>query len=144
MNEPVYAREDVDGRPRRRNGFLRLVVSLLVLAVIIAVVLVFAFKGTSSDNAKKDVKVTACKADSGGGKPTASGTILNHSSKSSNYVIRLTFTDPQGNTVSEGVAAVKDVGADETAKWDLTGARDTDGSVRCEITDVSRTHLPGQ
>ena len=145
MNGPVYIREDVvDDRPRRRNGFLRFVVALLVLAVVIAVVLFFVFKGTSSDSAKKDVKVTACRADSGGGKPTATGTILNHSSKSSNYVIRLTFTDPQGNAVSEGVAAVKDVEADATATWDITGARDTDGSVRCELTEVSRTHIPGQ
>jgi flagellar basal body-associated protein FliL len=144
MNGPVYVREDADDRPRRRGRLLRVVVSLLVLVIIVALVLVLAFKGTSSKSAKKDVTVTACGADSGGGKPTASGTILNHSSKASNYVIQITFTDPQGNTVSEGVAAVKDVAADETATWNLTGPRDTNGAVKCEITDVSRTHLPGQ
>ena len=137
MNGPV------DERPRNRSGLLRRV-ALVVLLAIVALVLVLAFKGTSSKSAKKDVTVTACRADSGGGKPTASGTILNHSSKTSNYVIRLTFTDAQGNTVSEGVAPVKSVGADETATWDLTGARDAKGSVQCEITGVSRTHLPGQ
>lgn len=138
MNGPV------DERPRNRGGLLRVVVALVVLLAIVALVLVLAFKGTSSSSAKKDVTVAACRADSGGGRPTASGKILNHSSKTSNYVIQLTFTDPQGNTVSEGVAAVKDVAADETATWDLTGARDANGAVKCEITDVSRTHLPGQ
>lgn len=144
MSTPVYDREVVDDRPRRRNPLLRIMVSLLVLAAILVVVLVFVVKGTSSKSAAKDVTVSNCAADANGGKPTASGTILNHSSKTSNYVIQLTFTDPQGNTVSEGVAAVKDVAADETATWDLTGARDANGAVKCEITDVSRTHLPGQ
>jgi hypothetical protein len=143
MNGPVDDRDGVDDRPRRRGRLLRVVVSLLVLAVIVVIVLVLLIKGTSSKSAKKDVTVTTCRAD-GGGRPTASGKILNHSSKTSNYVIRLKFTDAQGNTVSEGVAPVKSVGADETATWDLTGARDVKGSVQCKITGVSRTHLPGQ
>jgi hypothetical protein len=137
MNQPG------DDRPRRRSRLLGAVVSLLVLAVIVAVVLVVVIKATSSESAKKDVTVTTCRSVDGG-KPTASGRILNHSSKTSNYVIRLKFTDADGNTLSEGVAPVDSVGADETATWELTGARDVNGEVRCEITGVSRTHVPGQ
>ena len=143
MNGPVYDRDGVGDRPRRRGRLLRVVVSLLVLAVIVALVLVLLIKGTSSKSAKKDVTVTACRAN-GKGKPTASGTILNHSAKTSNYVIQLAFTDAQGNTVSEGVAPVKSVRANEKATWDLTGDRDVKGSVQCNIAGVSRTHLPGQ
>ena len=143
MNGPVYDRDGVGDRPRRRGRLLRVVVSLLVLAVIVALVLVLLIKGTSSKSAEKDVTVTACRSN-GDGKPTASGTIVNHSSKTSNYVIRLAFTDAQGNTVSEGVAPVKSVGVDKTAKWDLTGDRDVKGSVQCDLAGVSRTHLPGQ
>lgn len=130
-------------RPQRGGGALRTLVALLVVAVIVAVVLVAVLRNTSSDSAKNDVKVTTCAA-SAGGKPKATGTILNHSSKTSTYVIRLEFTDPQGNTVSEGVAPVANVGANKAATWRLTGARSTKGSVRCEITGVTRTHLPGQ
>lgn len=145
MNRPVYDRDGnvLDERPRPRHRLLAVLASLLLLAVIAAVVLVLVFKGTSSKSAKKDVTVTACRA-AGGDKPKASGRILNHTSKTSNYVIRLKFTDPQGNTVSEGAAPVQSVDADKTAKWELTGDRAVKGSVRCEITGVSRTHVPGQ
>jgi hypothetical protein len=145
VNRPVYERDEgaSEDRPRRRGRLLGAVVSLLVLAAVVIVVLVLVINGTSSESAKKDVTVTTCRSVDGG-KPTASGRILNHSSKTSNYVIRLKFTDAEGNTVSEGLAPVDSVGADRTATWELTGARDVKGSVRCEITGVSRTHVPGQ
>jgi hypothetical protein len=143
MNEPAHDRDVVEVPPSRRHPLLRAIVALLVLAVIVVVVLLLFVNGTSSKSAEKDVTVTACQSHDGD-KPTAAGTILNHSSKTSNYVIRLKFADAQGNTVSEGVAPVADVGADETATWDLTGARDAKGPVQCDITGVSRTHVPGQ
>src|SRR3954452_24775194 len=143
MNGPVDDRDRFDDRARRQDGLIRVVVSLLVLVLIVGVVLVLVINGTSSKSARKDVTVTTCRA-SLGGKPTASGKILNHCSKTSNYVIRLKFADAQGNTVSEGVAPVKSVDADGTATWNVTGDRDVKGSVKCEITGVSRTHLPGQ
>jgi hypothetical protein len=112
--------------------------------VVAAVVLVVVLVTRTSDDAKDDVTVAACNADPGGGDPTASGQIVNDSSKTSNYVIRLRFNDAQGNGVSEGVAAVDDVEAGATASWELTGTRSARGPVTCELTDVSRTHLPGQ
>lgn len=139
----TYREDDVEVRPRR-SGALRLIALLVALVVIAAVVVAVILVTRTSDDAKKDVAVSACNADPGGGKPTASGTVANSSSKTSNYVIRLRFNDSQGNSVSEGAAPVKDVESGQTARWQLTGARSTDGPVTCELRSVSRTHLPGQ
>jgi hypothetical protein len=144
MSERVYDRDDVVVEaPSRRHPLLRLFVALLVFAAIVVVALVLFVNGTSSKSAANDVTITACRPATGD-KPTAAGTILNHSSKTSNYLIRLKFTDAQGNTLSEGVAPVASVGSGETARWDVTGTRDANGPVQCAITGVSRTHIPGQ
>jgi hypothetical protein len=143
MARNTYRDDVVEARPRRSGAF-RVVALLLALVVIAAVVVAVLLVTRTSDDAKDDVTVAACDADPGGGKPTASGQIVNDSSKTSNYVIRLRFNDSEGNAVSEGVAPVGDVEAGATARWELTGARSADGPVTCEVTDVSRTHLPGQ
>ncbi len=131
--------------PRRSKGsFLRWLIPLILLLIVAAIILAVILASRSSDDAKKDVKVTSCVPGTGGGKPKASGTITNHSSKTSNYVVKLKFTDGEGNKVSEGAASVGSVDADKSAKWQLTGARSAKGSVKCEITGVARTHVPGQ
>ena len=138
-------RDDVEvvEAPRRHTG-LRIIAALVALAVIAAIVLAVVLVTRTSDDAKDDVAVQRCEPDPGGGDPTASGQIVNDSSKTSNYVIRLRFDDAQGNGVSEGVTAVDDVEAGATAQWELTGTRSAEGPLTCEVTDVSRTHLPGQ
>ena len=115
---------------------------LIFVAVIIGAVVVFSNRNSAS--AAGDVTVQSCSADPAGGKPTASGTIVNHSSKSSNYVIRLKFTDAQGNQVSEGVNAVRSVKPAANAVWKLLGSRGVKGPVTCNVSGVNRTHLPGQ
>jgi hypothetical protein len=137
-------RDDVVEAPPRRHMGLRLLAALVALVVIAAVVLAVVLVTRTSDDAKDDVAVATCEADPSGGDPSASGQIVNDSSKTSNYVIRLRFNDAQGNGVSEGVVAVDDVEAGATARWELTGTRSARGPLTCEITDVSRTHLPGQ
>lgn len=144
MARARYRDDDVVEAPPRRHTGLRLLAALVALAVIAAIVLVVVLVTNTSDDAKDDLTVATCEADSGGGDPTASGQIVNDSSKTSNYVIRLRFDDAQGNGVSEGVAAVDDVEAGATAQWELTGTRSAEGPLTCEVTDVSRTHLPGQ
>ncbi len=145
MSQPIYASGDVvvTEPPRRRHRLLSTLLVLLLFAVIVAAALVLVVKGTSSKSAMKDVTVTTCRG-AASSKPTATGQILNHSSKTSTYVVRLKFTDTQGNTLSEGIAPVKSVAAKQTARWDLTGDRQVNGAVQCKITGVSRTHLPGQ
>jgi hypothetical protein len=143
MSERAYDRDDVVVEAPRRHSLLRFFVALLVVAAIVVVALVLFVNGTSSKSAAKDVTITACRPATAD-KPTAAGAIVNHSSKTSNYVIRLEFTDAQGNTLSEGVATVASVASGETATWDVTGTRDANGPVQCRITGVSRTHVPGQ
>lgn len=131
--------------PPKKKHLLRTLLSLLALLIIAAIVIGLLLARKSTDDAKKDVKTQSCKVDAGGGKPKASGTINNKSSKTSNYTISVKFKDKQGNSVSEGIAPViKDVEAGKTAKWELTGAESAKGPLTCEITKVGRTHLPGQ
>jgi hypothetical protein len=86
--------------------------------------------------------VQACNADPAGDKPTASGQILNHSTKTSNYIIRLKFTDAQGHQVAEGVNGVRSVAPGATATWTLKGDSDAKGAFRCKVTGVSRNPFP--
>jgi hypothetical protein len=125
------------GRRRRRRHPL---LWLLGLVVIVGLVLVLVLQSTSSSATRKDVTLGSCRT--GDDRPTASGTLLNHSSKTSNYVIRVKFSDPQGNTVAEGAAPVTGVGPRDAARWTLTGDRHADGPVTCDIASVSRTVAP--
>ena len=93
---------------------------------------------SSSKSAKKDVKITTCKADPGGGRPTASGTIVNHSSKTSAYTVHVKFKDSSGNGVGDGVSVVASVDPNETAKWDTKSSLNSKGPVTCELDSVTR------
>jgi hypothetical protein len=97
---------------------------------------------TSSKTAEKDVSVQRCAADPGGGKPTVSGVITNHSSKASTYAIHVEFDDSSGNRVSDGVAAVGRVDAGGKAQWHATGAQDAKGPLKCTLGTVTRTEAP--
>ena len=120
--------------------------ALIGIAIVAAVTVgaVVVFRNDSGPSARADVAIQACQPDPAGGKPSASGTIVNGSSKTSNYVIRLKFKDTQGNQVSNGLTAVKSVQPGANATWRLLGSRKANGPVQCEVTGVSRTHLPGQ
>jgi hypothetical protein len=132
----------VTERRRSRRGIAALLIGLVIVAAVIVVAVVVFAKDDNS--AKGDVTVQACNADTAGNKPTASGQILNHSSETSNYLIRLKFTDAQGNQVAEGANGVKSVAPGASATWELKGDRDAKGPLQCKVTGVSRTHLPGQ
>jgi hypothetical protein len=93
---------------------------------------------TSGSTAAKDVTITACTASPTGGHPTATGQILNHSSKSSLYTIHVKFTDSSGNGVGDGVAAVAKVDPGTTAKWTASGIVNAKGPVRCKLSSVTR------
>jgi len=108
---------------------------------VIGVAAICALAGTScssSKSAKKDVKITSCKADPGGGKPTASGTIDNHSSKTSAYTVHVKFKDSSGNEVGDGVSVVASVDPNTTAKWDTKGTVNAKGPVTCSLDTVTR------
>jgi hypothetical protein len=107
--------------------------------IVFFVALALAGCSASSDTAKKDVTITACTADPGGGHPTARGQILNHSSKASLYTIHVKFTDASGNGVGDGVAAVAKVDPGTTANWHATGSLNAKGKLTCSLSSVTRT-----
>jgi hypothetical protein len=104
-----------------------------------------ALAGCSSSSkaaAKKDVSVTACTASPSGGHPTATGTIVNHSSKASLYTLHVKFKDSAGNGVGDGVAAVAKVQPSATANWHANGSLNAKGSLTCDLSSVTRTLAP--
>jgi hypothetical protein len=110
--------------------------SLAALAV--GACLAFGASCSESKDARKDVKITSCEADRGGGKPEVSGTIVNRSSKTSRYAVHVKFYDSSGNAVGDGISTVASVDPDETAKWDATGTVNAKGPVTCKLDDVTR------
>jgi hypothetical protein len=110
-----------------------------VAAVIVAGLCTVAGTScSSSKSAKNDVTIASCQADPGGGKPSASGTIVNHSSKTSRYAIHVKFYDSSGNAVGDGLSAVASVDPDETAQWDTKGSLNAKGPVTCKLDTVTR------
>lgn len=96
-----------------------------------------------SKKSTSEATITACKADSGGGKPTAEGQVTNSSSKGSAFLIRIGFYDSSGNRVSEGADTVSGVGAGSSAPWHVTGAADANGKLTCKVLEVRRSVAPG-
>ena len=102
MTDPTLrgAQPVVVSEPRRRSK-IGLLLGLLLLIVVAAIVVAVVLASWNNDEAKNDVKVTTCQGSAGGGKPKAAGTITNHSSKTSNYVVKISFKDADGNGVGE-------------------------------------------
>jgi tripartite-type tricarboxylate transporter receptor subunit TctC len=114
-------------------------VTLLVGSACVAVALAGC---STSATAKKDVTITACTPGPAGGHPTATGRIVNHSSKSSVYTIHVKFTDSAGNGVGDGVAAVAKVDPGTTAKWHADGSFKSKGPLKCKLSSVTRNAVP--
>jgi hypothetical protein len=96
----------------------------------------------SNKAAEKDVTVTTCRDDPGGGRPTADGTIVNHSSKASSYVVDIIFYDSSGNKVSEGGAPVGKVESGATSVFHAQGLANAKGPLTCKVATVQRTVAP--
>jgi hypothetical protein len=96
----------------------------------------------SGSTAAKDVTITACTASPTGGHPTATGLIVNHSSKSSAYTIHVKFIDSAGNGVGDGFAAVAKVGVGSAANWHADGSFNAKGPLKCALSSVTRNLSP--
>ena len=59
--------------------------------------------GCGTSKSTQDASVSACNADPGGSKPTAQGQVINTSSETSSFFVRLGFYDLSNNRVSEEV-----------------------------------------
>ena len=96
----------------------------------------------SGSTAAKDVTITACMSSPAGDHPTATGRILNHSSKASIYTIHVKFSDSAGNGVGDGFAAVANVDAGTTADWHANGTFNAKGPLKCKLSSVTRNLSP--
>src|SRR6266566_4641710 len=116
----------------------------LILMAGASVCAVAALTGcsTSGKKAAKDVTITACTPSPTGDHPTATGRIVNHSSKASFYAIHVKFTDPAGNSLGDGLATVAKVDAGSTANWRADGSFSAKGPLKCTVSSVTRTVSP--
>jgi hypothetical protein len=116
----------------------------LILLVGTSALVVAALTGCSASGstAAKDVTITACTSSPTGDHPTATGRIVNHSSKASIYTIHVKFTDSAGNGVGDGFAAVAKVDARTTANWHANGTFNAKGPLKCKLSSVTRNVSP--
>jgi hypothetical protein len=114
----------------------------LLLGASACAVAALAACSASGKTAAKDVTITACTASPTGGHPTATGRIVNHSSKASLYTIHVKFKDSAGNSVGDGLAGVAKVDAGSTANWHANGSLSAKGPLKCALSSVVRTVSP--
>ncbi len=111
----------------------------LVFAVAVAATLVVGC-GTSKNT--QDASISVCQADPDGAQPTAQGSVINTSSKTSSFFIRLGFYDASGNRVSEGAATIGSVDPGMSANWNIAGAANAKGPLNCKVMTLRRTAVP--
>lgn len=91
-----------------------------------------------NDEAKKDVKITACAKDSLGD-ISAKVLITNHSSKASNYLVTLAFDSPDGKTqLGTGLAAVNDLQPGQKSPQNVASFVTATGKFVCRVSSVTR------
>jgi len=83
-----------------------------------------------------DVTLGACTNESFGG-PTARGTLLNHSSKLSNYIIEVNFTDDAGTIMAQATGFASNIPPGATANWEAVSLSDY-ASASCTVAKVDR------
>lgn len=94
----------------------------------------------SSHAAAKDIDgITDCGADEFSAH--AAGTLTNHSSDRSNYIIQVAFIRPDGSQAGTGAAFANDVDAGQKADWKAVGGSVT-GQFTCKVTTVTRFASP--
>ena len=110
-----------------------------VAGVLVVVAVAGLLAGCGTSKSTEDAKVTACVADPGGGQPTAAGTVLNSSSETSTFVLRIGFYDPSGNRISESAVNIGDVEPGQVGEWQTTGVASAKGPLECEVMSLNRT-----
>lgn len=113
------------------------------LGLVAVALMTAALTGCGTSKSTQDASVAACNADPGGGRPTAEGQVVNTSSKSSSFFLRVAFYDGSGNKVSEGVDQVGSIDPGKGGPWHVTGATDAKGPLTCKVVTLRRTAAPG-
>jgi hypothetical protein len=84
-----------------------------------------------------DVTITSCSIDSIGD-ANANLTILNHSSKSSDYIIQVGFFNPAGVRVDDGYGLENDVPSGGAVETTATGFGNNVAPITCKLVSVDR------
>jgi len=110
----------------------------LTATAVLGIALLPGCNGGTSNDPNADITVTSCAADPSGGKPRASGAIVNHSSRPSHYTFVVRFVDSSGNVVTEAPNAVARVEPSATAAWTALGEKSANGPVTCRLAEQVR------
>jgi hypothetical protein len=115
-------------------------VVVVVAVVVVAVVVVTKpGSGTKTHPAVADVSITSCQAAGPTLKlPRATGTIVNHSSGTSDYSFAVSFLNTRGEVAAHGSGGKNHVGPQQTAAWTVMGDTSNDGPLTCRLEAVSR------
>jgi cytoskeletal protein RodZ len=98
-----------------------------------------SLNGSHPPQADINTTATRCTTDSALGFAQANGTLTNHSSKPSNYLITVTFKNAAGVQFADGNAAVQNVAAGGTATWSADSASQAPrGTWTCQVAQVDR------
>ncbi len=85
-----------------------------------------------------DVAITDCSADAAGW-AGAKVTVTNHSSKSSNYVITITFESADGSTqIGTGLIAVNGLRPGQQSPQETSALKDAIPGYKCRVSDITR------
>jgi hypothetical protein len=109
---------------------------LLGLAAITAGVLASGCDDESTNPPRNDIDAGwTCQVQDGAAR--SGGTITNHSSKASFYMIDIAFR-VEGETVAKRSASIDDVGPGETTRVEAVASDVHDSKVTCHVTNVER------
>ena len=94
---------------------------------------------STSHPAAADVTLASCSTDDAGF-ATSAVVIANHSSKTSNYIVTVTFTTKTGQQLGTGTAAVNNLVAGQSSTpQEANSLTDAPaGSFTCEVAEVTR------
>ena len=117
------------------KGPIRLVATPLLLAALAAC-------SGAAKSVTSDATVTAC-TPGDGDRPSASGDIVNRSSKRSSFAVEVSFYDTSGNRVAEGADTVNGVEPGATGRWRAVATANAKGPINCKVKTVRRIRTPG-
>jgi hypothetical protein len=126
-------------RRRRRRVFtgLGLIIAVVVVAVVVAVVAISPGSGTKTHPAAADISIISCSV-----RPTlvpqATGTIVNHSSGTSDYSFTVSFLNKLGEVAAKGSGGKNHVAPQQAVAWTVLGDTTNDGPLTCQLAGVSR------
>jgi hypothetical protein len=117
---------------------------LVVMIVIIVAVAVAAShsrvpgSGTTNHPAAADLVVTSCALDPTLNLPVAGGTIVNHSSGTSDYNFTISFFNSAGTVVARGRGFEDHVAPHQGAAFSVIGNNHVSVPLMCKVEDVTR------